>query len=146
MGYMRNKTLYRHRSGLVPAIWCVGIGLLVNAVLLTVNRSGHDVFPSEISLAGLAQAQPPLPGGGMRMGKNAYLMPMQLGRNSWGMVLVDTQRHVFAVYRILASASRVRLMAARNYRYDLMLKDFNNATPTPFQVKTMVTPANNSKQ
>lgn len=101
------------------------------------HRTSDHGFPADFSLAGSAQAAPAM-GGAMRMSDGTYLLPAQLGRNEWGFMLADPQRHVLAVYRILSSASRIRLLAVRDYRYDLLLKDFNNSSPTPFQVKGMV--------
>ncbi len=125
------------RFGLVPAIWCAAIALLANGLVMLFHRTSDQAFPADISLAESAQAAPPM-GGAMRMSDGTYLLPAQLGRNDWGFLLADPQRHVLAVYRILPSASRIRLLAVRDYRYDLLLKDFNNSSPTPFQVKGMV--------
>ncbi len=125
------------RFGLVPAIWCAAIALLVNGLAMVLNRIPDHAFPADISLASSVQAAPAT-GEGMRLPDGTYLLPAQLGRNDWGFMLIDPQRHVLAVYRILPSASRIRLLAVRDYRYDLLLKDFNNSSPTPFQVKGMV--------
>ena len=92
----------------------------------------------EIGLAGNVQAAPALTGG-LKLNDGTCLLPAQLGRSDWGFILADPAHHVLAVYRILPSASRIRLMAVRDYKYDLMLKDFNNSSPTPYQVKKMET-------
>ena len=133
---MERESKQSNRNGLAPAIWCVGIGLIINGLVLAMNRSNGPDFPTEIAMAGNAQAAPAM-GGGVKLRGGTYLLPAQLGRSDWGFILADPAHHVLAVYRILPSASRIRLMAVRDYKYDLMLKDFNNSSPTPYQVKKM---------
>ncbi len=135
---MERESKQLNRFGLAPAIWCVGIGLIINGLVLAINRSSAPGFPMEIGLAGNVQAAPALTGG-LKLNDGTYLLPAQLGRSDWGFILADPAHHVLAVYRILPSASRIRLMAVRDYKYDLMLKDFNNSSPTPYQVKKMET-------
>lgn len=113
------------------ALWLIAIALLANAVVMAWPHNKNNGIFSDNSL----QAQIP-PGGLSHHG--IYIMPAQLSQKSWGMVVVDTHRQVFCVYRLLEGASRLRLIAARNFRYDLRLKDFNNTAPTPAQIKTMV--------
>lgn len=118
---------------IVPAIALLGLGMLLNAAAMfySAHRSNHRLFGSAASAYG---ADPVTwPGD-----KHIYMMPAQLNANAWGFVLLDTASHRVCVYRILTTASRLRLMAVRDFSADLKLSDFNNAAPTPEQVKAML--------
>lgn len=124
-----NASSLRRRSH--GALWLIGIALLMNAAVMAWPRG---------------QQSPAFSGGTLRAafgapvtsGHDNYILPLRLGDKSWGLVLVDQRKKVFCVYRFLESASRLRLVAARDYRFDLLLHDYNNTSPTPAQVKAMV--------
>lgn len=114
------------------AIALLGVGLIANAAVQlfdhhggwasrTVWGRGVEIAPSLAGHTGSIQA-----------------FPVQMGRSIYGFVLLDPRRHSLAVYRLDGDVSRLRLLAARNYRYDLRLKDFNNSSPTPVQVKKLL--------
>jgi hypothetical protein len=56
--------------------------------------------------------------------------------------LIDTRSQSFAVYRVDSQSARgggaVKLEAARQYRYDLKLSEYNNSPPEVTQVEQMV--------
>jgi hypothetical protein len=118
---------------LILAVGLLGLGLTLNAMQSFVGH--HAGWPSEAAW-GREQltVNPTIEGdrGGIRA------FPVQLGRGMYGFVLLDTRRHSLAVYRLDGAVSRLRLMAARDYRYDLRLKDFDNSSPTPVQVKKLL--------
>lgn len=58
--------------------------------------------------------------------------------DSYGMYLVDLKRRTICVYQWLPSSRKFRLMAARNFSYDVQLEDFNNAKPTPREVRELI--------
>jgi hypothetical protein len=64
------------------------------------------------------------------------------GGSSQLLYLIDTRSQSFAVYRVDPQASRgtgaVKLEAARQYRYDLKLSEYNNLPPEVSQVEQMV--------
>jgi len=49
----------------------------------------------------------------------------QITSDSFGIYLVDTERQTLTVYQWLPSVKKLRLLAARNYRFDLGLDEFN---------------------
>jgi phage protein U len=55
--------------------------------------------------------------------------------------LIDTKSQVFAVYRVEPTSSKssgtVKLEAARHYRYDLKLQEFNNQPPEVSSIEAM---------
>jgi hypothetical protein len=52
--------------------------------------------------------------------------------------LIDTRSQSFAVYRVDAARGTVKLEAARQYRGDLRLTEFNNLPPEVAAVEAMV--------
>ena len=113
------------------ALWLIGIALLMNAVVLAWPKGDQtNVFSGRALRAAF-----PAP---LASDHGTYVLPLRLADKSWGLVLVDRRQRVFCVYRFLENASRLRLVAARDYRYDLHLRDYNNTSPTPAQVKAMV--------
>ncbi len=130
-----NRSIFR--PGLARAFWCLGGGLLLGATAMLWFTAGRPADSLALGAAVPAAPMRAWPGRAPTRG-GVSLLPLRLGAHQWGLVLLDTPHHVFAIYRVLPSARRVQLIAVRNYRYDLKLKDFNNASPTPAQVRQMV--------
>lgn len=130
-----NRSIFR--PGWVGAFWCLSGGLLLGATAMLWFTAGR---PAEsLALGATVPAAPVRAWSGRAPSCGGVsLLPLRLGAHQWGLVLLDTPHHVFAIYRVLPSARRVQLIAVRNYRYDLKLTDFNNASPTPAQVRQMV--------
>jgi len=64
------------------------------------------------------------------------------GSSSQMLYLIDTKSQAFAVYRVEStgpkSSGTVKLEAARQYRYDLKLSEFNNQPPEVSSIEAMV--------
>ena len=64
------------------------------------------------------------------------------GSNSQMLYLIDTRAQAFAVYRVDPTGPKgsgtVKLEAARQYRYDLKLSEYNNLPPEASAVEAMV--------
>lgn len=56
---------------------------------------------------------------------------------TYGVYLVDTGKHRIAVYQWLPSSRKLRLMAVRNYTYDLRLDEYNTEK-LPREIKKLV--------
>jgi len=56
---------------------------------------------------------------------------------TYGMYLVDTGKHRIAVYQWLPNSRKLRLMAVRNYTYDLRLDEYNTEK-LPREIKKLV--------
>jgi hypothetical protein len=52
--------------------------------------------------------------------------------------LIDTKKRAFALYRIDTNKGAVKLEAARQYRWDLELDQYNNQAPEPADVEARV--------
>jgi hypothetical protein len=71
---------------------------------------------------------------------NIFALAGQLSKDSYGIYLVDADNDTIAIYEwVPASPSgrKLRLMAARNYSFDLKLDDYNTE-PLPREIKTLV--------
>jgi hypothetical protein len=118
------------------ALWLVGIGLLANAaVLLLARGQAPDIA---FDRAALAQAAPAPQTGQLLGARGLYMMPAQLGPTTFGLYLMDVDSSTICVYKALPDNNHFRLMAARSFKYDRFLEDFNNETLRPKEVQKIV--------
>jgi hypothetical protein len=116
------------RSGWIAALRNAGLGL-VAGVALTVTWAGGRGSPIR------AQAAPnPAEGNGTVALTAAGPGTSQL------LYLIDTRNQAFAIYRVDPQELKgtVKLEAARQYRWDLKLGEFNNQPPEVTAVESMV--------
>ena len=70
------------------------------------------------------------------------VVPVQIARDSFGIAMVDTGNQTIWIYEINSRGgptyTRMRLLAARSWRYDRLLQDLNNADPRPEQIKALL--------
>jgi hypothetical protein len=69
------------------------------------------------------------------------VVPVQIARDSYGLAMVDTVGQNLWIYELNSRGpvhSRLTLLAARSWRYDRLLKQYNTAEPTPEQVKILL--------
>lgn len=69
------------------------------------------------------------------------VVPIQLERDSFGLAMVDTFAETLWIYEINTHGpahSRLKLLAARSFKYDRKLKQYNTAEPTPEQVRILL--------
>ena len=62
----------------------------------------------------------------------------QVTSDSYGIYLIDTENGTMAVYQWLPNVRKLRLMAARNYGFDLKLDEFNSDDPSPRDIRQLV--------
>lgn len=77
------------------------------------------------------QAQPVAGGGSL------FLMPAQLSSNTWGCYVLDANAQTLTVYQYYSGEKMLRLVAARNVRFDRQLSSYQTAPP-PAEVQQMV--------
>lgn len=92
-------------------------GALLAAILVVLAGRGRGV---ETANAQAVPESPPIAGGG-----GIFVMPCQLHPDVWGCYLLDTQRETLCVYEYRAGEKALVLSAARNFRFDLDLKNYN---------------------
>ncbi len=68
-------------------------------------------------------------------------VPIQIERDKYGLAMVDTVNQTLWIYEINSTGpahNRLRLIAARSWRYDRLLKQYNTAEPKPEQVRMLL--------
>ncbi len=83
-----------------------------------------------------ARAQPQLAENGQIL-----VIPIQLERGNFGLAMVDTANQTLWVYQLNSTGpgyNRLQLLAARSWRYDRLLQQYNTADPKPQQVKMLL--------
>lgn len=78
-----------------------------------------------------------------RIGSDGEVMvvPVQIGRDSYGLAMVDTAAQTLWIYELNnrgPAYNRLKLLAARSWQYDRMLKRYNTAEPYPEQVRLLL--------
>ena len=69
------------------------------------------------------------------------VVPVQIERDSYGLAMVDTVSQTLWIYELNnrgPARNRLRLLAARSWRYDRLLQQYNTAEPKPEQVKMLL--------
>jgi len=114
-------------KSLVVALWA-NAALLAVIALLLVNRSSVPSFLP----AAYAQNQPPIAGGA-----GVFVMPGQFKENVWGCYLLDVDAKTLCAYQYYPGEKKLRLAAARSYRSDVKLENYNT-DPSPDEIKSLV--------
>lgn len=112
---------------LLAALW-VNAGLLALLIVAVWMRSGGP------ALVAPALGQSPTNIGG---GAGIYIMPAQFTATKWGCYLVDVDRQTLAAYEYDLGDSQLTLKAARSFRYDLLLGNYDTF-PSPDDIKKLV--------
>lgn len=74
-------------------------------------------------------------------GQSTYTTTVQLGRDAYGIAMIDTaSEHIwlYEVNKSAASHSKLKLIAARSYKYDKLLDQYNTGEPSPDQVSKLL--------
>ena len=111
------------------------IALYLNAALLAgilVTMWSRSGIPQILPVAA-AQTQAPIAGGA-----GVFIMPAQFSTNLWGCYLMDVDTQSLCAYQYFPGEHQLRLMAARNFRWDRHLGNYNTANPSPAEVKDLV--------
>jgi hypothetical protein len=72
---------------------------------------------------------------------DVLVVPIQIDRDNYGIAMVDTSRQSLWIYELnrrAAAHNRLRLLAARSWKYDKLLEDYNTAEPKPKQIKELL--------
>ena len=116
----------RQNRWLTVAVWANAALLGIIAVML--SRGGE--LPQLLSTA---QAQPAMSGGA-----GVFVVPAQFSQTTFGAMLLDVDAQTIAAYQFFPGEKQLRLIAARSYRWDRRLGNFNTGSPTPAEVKELV--------
>lgn len=105
---------YSHKK-----IGLIFVALLVLAVLFFVSESRLSANAGQPSGYG---------------NDNIIVMPLEMGSDKSGFAIVDVKLSKIMIYEIghrRGGSNKLRLVAVRNFSYDSLLEQYNNAEPTP---------------
>ena len=119
----------RRRNAVAVALY-VNAAVLLAVLVALLSRGGPSI--SVLPRAFAAEGGQPIAGGG-----NLYLMPGQMSLNKFGCYVMDTDAQTLCVYEYYAGDKALRLVAARNFRHDRRLGNFNT-DPDPRDVEKWV--------
>ena len=120
----------RRNHALVAALYLNAALLLAILVALLSGGRMPSMLPS--AYAGPGAPQPIAGGSGI------YLMPGQFTANTWGCYVMDVDAQTLAAYKWFEGDKNLRLVAARSFRNDRRLHDFNTDSPTPAEVAKLL--------
>lgn len=121
---------WRHRVARALYLNAALLGALALTMLLSSLTGSAE--PAAGAQA-LPDAVPPIAGGA-----GLFMMPAQLSRQRWGVYLMDIDTQTLVSYEYADEAgSSLRLTAARNFRFDRRLGNFNTVPP-PREVERML--------
>jgi hypothetical protein len=120
----------RPKQGVAVALW-VNAALLGGILLVLVARGEGRNFPTFLPAA-LGQNQAPIAGGA-----GVFVMPAQFSSNTWGCYLLDADAQTLCAYQYYPGDKQMRFIAARNFRFDRRLANYNTA-PAPQEIEELV--------
>jgi len=118
------------RNGRVAVVLMASLGVLLAAnlvVMLWRPDESLGLLP-----AAYGQRQPPIAGGG-----GVFIMPAQISSNTWGCYLMDIDSGTLCVYQFFPGDKRLQFIAARNFRHDRRLGNYNTYPP-PEEIAELV--------
>ena len=114
----------------------VAIALYVNAVVLVAILAvllARGSNPPMLPMA-LGQDQP----AGIAGGNGVFLMPAQFSGSIFGCYIMDVNEQTLCAYTVSGSPPQLKLVAARTFRFDRHLKDYNPPSPSPREVQDLI--------
>lgn len=112
------------RRGATAALWTLAavLAVLAGALLMELGTT-----PS------LAQS------GSAGNGGRVLVVAGLVAPDAYGLYVLDTVQNTMAIYQWQPGLKQLKLLAARNYLYDLQLEDYNNdPKTTPGEIRRMV--------
>ncbi len=116
------------QRAILVGLW-LNAGLLLCILMTTLSR--YNALPSLLPAA-FAQSQAPIAGGA-----GVFVMPAQFSPNTWGCYLLDVDSQTLAAYQFYPGEKQLRFVAARTYRFDRRMTNFNTL-PSPSDMKDVV--------
>ena len=122
---IRSRRRRRTANTIAYALWANAAVLTAILVVLLGRDNSLRLTP-----AAFGQAQP-VGGGGL------FLMPAQISTNVWGCYVMDIDAQTICGYSMTGSPPELKLVAARNFRFDRQLGALNTSPP-PSEVRAML--------
>ena len=120
--------------------------IYVVLIFLLVVFFGGGSSPDDCSAINAYQADGYESDGIAGANKGINVVPIQFGRDSYGLALIDSTNETISLYRINERGTvqdRLELYAARSFKYDRLLEQYNTSEPKPEQIKRMLESAAN---
>ena len=105
--------------------WLIGVSLALIAACLLVEVT-----------VGVLEAQP-APAASSGSGGGLFAVAGQVSSGTYGVYILDAENGTMALYEWLPSVRKLRLLASRNFTYDLQLDEYNTL-PSPGEIKDLV--------
>jgi hypothetical protein len=77
----------------------------------------------------------------LRGNNEVLVIPIQIERDKYGLAMVDMVNQTLWVYELNSMGpvhNRLRLLAARSWQYDRLLKQYNTSEPRPEQLRMLL--------
>jgi hypothetical protein len=123
---IRPRRRRRSSNAIAYALWANAA--VLTAILLVMMGRDNSL---SLNPAAFGQAQQPVGGGGL------FLMPAQISSNVWGCYVMDIDAQTVCGYAMTGSPPELKLVAARNFRFDRQLSALNTSPP-PSEVRAML--------
>jgi hypothetical protein len=119
----------RRNHALVVALYINAAILLAVLVALLAGARTPSFLPEAY---GAPLSPQPIAGG-----SGIYVMPAQFSQTQWGCYVMDVEAQTLCAYQWFGD-KKLRLVAARSFRNDRQLHDFNTDNPTPDEVAKLI--------
>ena len=121
-------SLAQFKKPLHLVLW-VNAALLAVIAMLLIGRGNAATFVPE------AFAQNQLPIGG---GAGLFIVPAQFSTSTYGCYIMDVDQQTVCAYQFTPADKTLRLVAARSFRNDRKLQNFNSPSPSPEEVQQLL--------
>jgi hypothetical protein len=118
-----------HRRNPVAVALYVNAAVLVAILAVMLARDSHQPMVS----TAMGQAQQPMIAGGAGL----FVMPAQMSGNIWGCYILDVDQQTLCAYNVTGSPPKLTLIAARDFRYDRRVRNYNTL-PSPQEIQDLV--------
>jgi len=119
----------RRRNPIAVALYVNAAVLVAILVALLARDSNQPMLPMAFG-----QAQQPMIAGGA----GVFVMPAQFSGNLWGCYILDVDQQTLCAYNVSGSPPKLQLIAARDFRWDRRLRNYNTGTPSPQEVQDLI--------
>ena len=111
---------------------CIGcIGLMIAGFMGSQQSATHAQNPIGTRLGTQTT-------GGSVHGNNYLLMSSQDTEEGQQLTVIDVKTKAICVYLIQRGSGKIKLLSARNARWDFELDEFNSDTPTPREIQRLI--------
>lgn len=113
---------------------CIGcIGLMIAGIVGSQQSATH----AQNSVGTRVGVQAP---GNSVQGNNYLLMSSLDTEEGQQLTVIDVKTKAICVYLIQRGSGEIKLLSARNARWDFELDEFNSANPTPREIQRLIQP------